>query len=223
MIRDQIESNLCFAELFSFVRFEFLSVESIEDFISWSCQNFECFEHFFSQGLWSAICGRLCLCLSHDIKCQNQRYCIASLHFVPKSDSPLVGIIAYLTAQHGGNVHDQGIVNVSVSTTDTPFFLPRMPLICFQLLISSRNVSRINGFVMISKIVKFEQHTIQSGLIPIIGICVRGSLKGQWMVQDGQNWIVTQMIRPRIRIIQLEHFQFQNVLNVNLYDFVKRV
>jgi hypothetical protein len=37
------------------------------------------------------------------------------LHFVPKSDSPLVGIIAYLTAQHGGNVHDQGIVNVSGS------------------------------------------------------------------------------------------------------------
>jgi hypothetical protein len=47
MIRYQMESNLGFAELFSFVRFEFLSVESIEDFISWSCENFESFEHFF--------------------------------------------------------------------------------------------------------------------------------------------------------------------------------
>jgi hypothetical protein len=39
-----------------------------------------------------------------------------SLHFVPQSDSPLCGIISYLTSQHGGNVSDRGIVNVSWST-----------------------------------------------------------------------------------------------------------
>jgi hypothetical protein len=125
MIRSQNERNCNFNELFSFIRFEFLSVESIQDFISLSCKNFESFEQFFSLDLWTTICCRLCL--SVDVKCSTERYCVESsteqhrvesLHFVPQSHSPLAGIIAYLTFKHGGNVHDQGIVNVSGSTTN---------------------------------------------------------------------------------------------------------
>jgi hypothetical protein len=115
MIRCQLETHSDFHELLSFVRFEFVSVESIKDFISWSFEYFECFETFLSLSLWTAICGRLCL--SVDAKPQSERYCVKSKHFVPKSSSPLAGIIAYLTSTHCGNVHDQGIVNVSGSTT----------------------------------------------------------------------------------------------------------
>jgi hypothetical protein len=114
MIRCKIESNSSFIELFSFIRFEFLSVDSIEDFISWSCEYFEYFERFHSLDVWIAICRRLCL--SVEVKSPNARYCDKSLHFVPQSDSPLCGIISYLTSQHGGNVCDRGIVNVSGST-----------------------------------------------------------------------------------------------------------
>jgi hypothetical protein len=43
--------------------------------------------------------------------------CDKSIHFIPQSDHPLCGIISYLTSKHCGNVSDQGIVNVSGSTT----------------------------------------------------------------------------------------------------------
>jgi hypothetical protein len=139
MIRFQLESKSHFIELFSFVRFEYLSIDSIEDFISWSCEYFARFEQFLSKDVWIAICCRLCL--SVDVESQSQssspshnpRYCDQSLHFirqsdssqscdkslhfVPQSDSPLCGIISYLTSQHGGNISDRGIVNVSGSTT----------------------------------------------------------------------------------------------------------
>jgi hypothetical protein len=42
--------------------------------------------------------------------------------FSPKSESSLEGIIAYLTAQRGGNVHDLGIVEIEASSRDSPLF-----------------------------------------------------------------------------------------------------
>jgi hypothetical protein len=114
MIRSEIERNSEFLELFSFVRFEFLSVESIEDFTSWSCEYFEIFERFFSQNLWTAICCRLRL--SVDVEYRTERYHFDGLHFIPQTPKPLSGIISYLTFHHSGNVHDRGIVNVSGST-----------------------------------------------------------------------------------------------------------
>jgi hypothetical protein len=101
--------------------------------------------------------------------------------------------------------------------------LPRMQLIYCQLLPSSLITHRINGCVMISKIGQSDRHIIQFMLITITGICVHGFLKGQWMVQHGQNWIVILMIRPQIRIIRLEHFRSQVNVSVNFSDFVKRV
>jgi hypothetical protein len=104
MIRCQIESKSSFIESFSFIRFEYLSIDSIKDFISWSCEYFEQFEQFFSIDVWTAICNRLCS--SVYVKMQNQnhdsRYCYKSIHFVPQSDRPLCGIISYLTSEHCG-------------------------------------------------------------------------------------------------------------------------
>jgi hypothetical protein len=115
MIRYEIESNSSYSELFSFFRFEFLSMELIGDFVSWSCENFE---RVISLDLWIAICG--CLCLSVDVKKNvNPRHYVKAFHFNRKSDTPLSGIIAYLTSTHCGNVADRGIVNVSASTTNS--------------------------------------------------------------------------------------------------------
>jgi hypothetical protein len=114
MIRSQNESNVNCGKLFSFVRFEFLSIESIQDSISWSCDNFESFEQFLSLNVWIAICGRLCFSVDvgADVECSIQRYYVQCLHFIPESASPFAGIISYWTSQHGGNVHDRGFVRV---------------------------------------------------------------------------------------------------------------
>jgi hypothetical protein len=74
MIRSRNESNFdCNCnELFSFIRFEFLSIESIQDFLSWSCDNFESLEQFLSLNAWIAICGRLCLSVDVDVECPIQ-------------------------------------------------------------------------------------------------------------------------------------------------------
>jgi hypothetical protein len=56
------------------------------------------------------------LCLSIEVNSRNPGDCAKSLHFVPTSDAPLSGTIAYLTFKHCENVSDEGIVNVSWNT-----------------------------------------------------------------------------------------------------------
>jgi hypothetical protein len=116
LIRNHFESNPHYIELLCYIRFEFLSIDSIQNFISWSCEHFNEFEDSFSQELWTSICGRLCLSISS--KCVERRYSIRELKFSPTSASSLDGIIGYLTKKHGGNVHDQGIIEVSSSTAN---------------------------------------------------------------------------------------------------------
>jgi hypothetical protein len=40
--------------------------------------------------------------------------------FLPAGKSPFDGIVSYLTSQHGGNVHDRGIVSISSASGSTP-------------------------------------------------------------------------------------------------------
>jgi hypothetical protein len=53
-----------------------------------------------------------------DVTSPTQRYRVGSLHFVPEFNTPFSGIIPYLTSEHGGNVHDQQIVNVFGSSVN---------------------------------------------------------------------------------------------------------
>jgi hypothetical protein len=85
MIRSEIERNSSVIELFSFVRFEFLSIGSIEDFISWSWKHFEAFEQFFTQNLWTAICCHLCL--SVDAKSRSLLIVLLQ-NYVPRNAQP---------------------------------------------------------------------------------------------------------------------------------------
>jgi hypothetical protein len=170
MFHSQNESNIHSGEGFLFVRFELLSIESIQDFISWSCDNCQSFQQLLSLNVWIAICGRLCL--SVDVECPIQRYCVKCLHFIPESASPLVGIISYLTSQHGG--FSIAELSMFLRVRLMVHILPRMPLIYSQLLFSSLRMSRINGCVM----------------NPVITGCVHGFLKDRWMAHHGQSWMV---------------------------------
>jgi hypothetical protein len=93
-------------DLLPLVQFKYLSAESISNFIELS-SSFESISH----SLWISVCDRL----RHRgvIAVVNPR-CASHLSF-PLS-TPLDGIISYLTRKHGGNVHDLGLIEVTVSS-----------------------------------------------------------------------------------------------------------
>jgi hypothetical protein len=97
-ISHQDEANL---SLLAFVRFDLLSDQSMQHFISVSSQS----PGFLNIHLWSSLCARLRL------PTQTQG---SVREFKP--DSPLSGIISFLTKRHGGNVHDLNIVKITAST-----------------------------------------------------------------------------------------------------------
>jgi hypothetical protein len=93
------------SSLLSFVRFEFLSVSSIEHFLSIEFDSFT----LLSRSVWNQLCRRLILSVSPSSP--NDR--LIGRHFVWTETAPFEGIISHLTSKHGGNVHDRGIVNIS--------------------------------------------------------------------------------------------------------------
>jgi hypothetical protein len=118
LIQNQLESKFEWSELLCHIQFEFLSVKSIEHFISWSRDHFCEFEVFFCLDLWIALCRRLSQ--SVDAKPEHGRYHCRGQLFSPACDSSLEGIIAHLTQKYGGNVDERGIVSIvgsSISNT----------------------------------------------------------------------------------------------------------
>jgi hypothetical protein len=96
--------------LFEFVWFEYLSAESISSFVEMS-EN-----HLSSLNLviWRSICARL---LQSECKAgMSDRTADGRLEVTFRSSSPLDGIIAHLTREHHGNVHEVGVVNVTASS-----------------------------------------------------------------------------------------------------------
>ena len=67
-----------------------------------------------SSVLWRRICGRLLL-IEKKLT-TSPRVVPRGIEFVYDSSKPLGGVIAHLTLECGGNVHDQGIVNVTASS-----------------------------------------------------------------------------------------------------------
>ena len=109
-VRSRSENDLRFTSLFEFVYFEYLSVDKIENFASFVSENFL---DNISSGIWTRICGRLIL----ETRLKNPRNVgPPGVKFVYDSSKPLDGIIAHLTREFGGNVHDKGIVNVTASS-----------------------------------------------------------------------------------------------------------
>ena len=118
-VRSRSEKDLRFASLFFY--FEYLSVDRIENFSSFVCKNF--LENI-SARLWTRICRRLILETNpkepspHNYR-NDMRKKLATAEprreFVYDSSKPREGVIAHLTRECGGNVHDRRIVNVTAS------------------------------------------------------------------------------------------------------------
>jgi hypothetical protein len=96
------------APFLQFVKIEYLSLEKMKEVISVIT---ECLSSPNS-AVWISLKHRLLLSVNPPTFCE--RYQTVSHHSV--GDNPLSGIIAFLTQKHGGNLHDLGIVNVSVSS-----------------------------------------------------------------------------------------------------------
>jgi hypothetical protein len=97
-------------ELLEFVRFEFLASNGIDRFISWSCEHFDSLHVTIS--VWKCVTKRLSLNVTPGYVDSR----LPARSFVPTPGSPLNGIIAFLTKEHGGNVEDRGIVSISSSS-----------------------------------------------------------------------------------------------------------
>jgi hypothetical protein len=113
LVHSRFEADSRALELLSLIRFDFLTCESINKFISSSFNHFG--EIDFSIGLWRALCNRLSLDVeNHSVaiaKYRNTRF--RSLSIPPGSAVSLDGIIAYLTRELGGNVSDLHIVEIT--------------------------------------------------------------------------------------------------------------
>jgi hypothetical protein len=86
---------LCLLEV---VRFEFCSCEAISQVLELMC-------HCMNLSMWTGLCRRLICTISGRFRTQK---------FVPRSD-PLDGIIAHMTKEFGGNLHDLDLVIVTSS------------------------------------------------------------------------------------------------------------
>ena len=107
-IRSRSENDLRFTSLFEFISFRYLSANRIEHFSSFVSENFPENINF---GLWVRVCSRL---IFETKPKRNPR--VFGIELPYNSSKPLDGIIAHLTRECGGNVHDNGIVNVTASS-----------------------------------------------------------------------------------------------------------
>jgi hypothetical protein len=107
LIKYRADQNPEFSSLFAFVRFEYLSLESIQSFTEYISNSFDC----LTFPIWSAFRCRLELPVSPTG--MNDRSCANSIVCPYIACSPLNGILRYLTKRYGGNVCDKGIINIT--------------------------------------------------------------------------------------------------------------
>jgi hypothetical protein len=94
-ICSRISANQEYANLLPFLRFEYLSLGSISQFVS-----IPSISSLIGRTLWQSLCvGLICSTSSHSVE-------------MP-SHSPADGIISFLTRKYGGNAHDKGIVTIT--------------------------------------------------------------------------------------------------------------
>lgn len=111
-VRSRAETDPCFSELFEFVCFEYLTDSRIEDFVEFTSK-FLLGE--LNSGIWSRICRRLVR--APPVEDRNPRAVVPpGKECQYQASKPLDGIIAHLTRECGGNVHDKGVVAVTASS-----------------------------------------------------------------------------------------------------------
>jgi hypothetical protein len=93
--------------LLRYLRIEYLTCESMNVLLD--CLPDSGLDPF----VWYSLCRRLCLPVSPSASGAIPRFVRPTLKFPKSQDKPLEGIISYLTKEHGGNVHEKGIVNLT--------------------------------------------------------------------------------------------------------------
>jgi hypothetical protein len=106
-IISRMKEDFSFFSLFEFVRFEYLSSTAISDFSTVVCEHFD----LLNVSILSAICVRL----NQNVSPQTVNSRLNGIEIFPNVSTPLEGIISYFTREHGGNVHDRGIVKITSS------------------------------------------------------------------------------------------------------------
>jgi hypothetical protein len=105
-ICSRITANRDFYGLFRFVRFEYLSNECVQSFVSIA-------PHHIDSQLWSSLSRRL----------------MSAAEFLCpfKSDKPRDGIISHLANKYGRNIHDDGIITITSKSviSDDPYWAVR--------------------------------------------------------------------------------------------------
>jgi hypothetical protein len=118
-ISSRVSESSEFFGLFEFVRFEYLSSESIDRFVTLS----EDFYEFLNVSIWLQVCVRLCHPVSPTkLPSRFTRRIVFSGR--SGAEGRLNGIIDFLTKQCGGNVHDRGLVNITSLSTCQPEYHP---------------------------------------------------------------------------------------------------
>jgi hypothetical protein len=104
----QSENDVNSLNLFEFVRFEFVSVEPlIGRFVRLISEHYDC----INLSIWLRICDRLVF----DIESSHLQGKLLSFAF--DEGNRLKGVIAYLTERYQGNVHDTGVVEITMNST----------------------------------------------------------------------------------------------------------
>ena len=108
LVRSRSQNDVRFTSLFELVYFEYLSVDRIENFVSSVSGDLL---EIINSRIWSQICRRLVSETKRNgLNTRVKRKINLSFVYRPKT---LDGIIAYLTRECGGNVHDKGVVDVT--------------------------------------------------------------------------------------------------------------
>jgi uncharacterized protein YqgQ len=103
LVSSLISKDACYSILLECVKYEHLSGESIESFFNFICESIE----FLTRDVWLHLHSRL---MSGPSSLLSGRYYGCAFEY--REGSRFEGIISFLTKQHGGNVHDLGIISI---------------------------------------------------------------------------------------------------------------
>lgn len=114
LIIELYEENRKYSSLFEYVEFEHLKSDSVKEFID----HFDI--EYLSSGTWRSICERLIQpCEAPN---ENQRYFCKCEVFAHKEGDEFKGIMHHLTDQTGGNIHDNGTIEITSNSVYSNYY-----------------------------------------------------------------------------------------------------
>ena len=190
VIKSRVVVDRSSASLMEFVCFEYLSPAKIQDCVAFIG---EYMLDNMGRDVWARIARRLVRVpvTNPDDESVSARFVrqYETYHFTPSN--PLDGIIAHLTRESGGNVHEKGIIQVTASSMQAQHYMPKEVVSlaeCSVFFTRSEENSWI-CFDFKDRRVSPTNYSIRS---IYDGGCGSNNLKS-WTIEgssDGQSWVV---------------------------------